>query len=130
MLFDDIDDLFNNFFDDNFNVFAQPSYRVSEGDMKKCPVCGRTYTDFRRLGKFGCGECYKTFRAPAETMMKQIHPNTVHNGKIPSKSGEGLKKKRLYAKLKADLQAAVEKEDYETAARLHKQIREMENEVK
>ncbi|MCD8390493.1 MAG: UvrB/UvrC motif-containing protein [Firmicutes bacterium] len=126
MLFDEF---FDNFFDD-FNVFSQPSYYTTERSSKKCPVCGRTVEDFRRLGKCGCGECYKTFREPVESVIKQIHPNAAHTGKIPSKSGEGLKKKRLYNKLKADLQAAVQSEDYETAAKLHKQIREMENEVK
>ena len=62
--------------------------------------------------------------------MKQIHTNSSHTGKIPSKSGEKLKKKRVYEELKLNLQKAVANEDYETAAKLHKKIREMENEVK
>ena len=57
-------------------------------------------------------------------------PSTVHVGKIPSKSGEELKLKRKYETLKQELSAAVKNEDYETAAKLHKQIREIENEVK
>ena len=62
--------------------------------------------------------------------LRQIHPSTVHVGKIPSKSGEELKLKRKYETLKQELSAAVKNEDYETAAKLHKQIREIENEVK
>ena len=64
------------------------------------------------------------------TTLRQIHPSTVHVGKIPSKSGEELKLKRKYETLKQELSAAVKNEDYETAAKLHKQIREIENEVK
>ena len=77
-----------------------------------------------------CSECYKVFRGPVTETLRQIHPSTVHVGKIPSKSGEELKLKRKYETLKQELSAAVKNEDYETAAKLHKQIREIENEVK
>ena len=124
MLFDE---LFDDIFSD-FGMFTQqsPLYKSE----KKCPVCGRTYSDFRRTGKFGCGECYNTFRAPAAEVIKSIHSNVIHTGKIPSKSGEKLKKKRAYEELKKQLQEAVKTEDYETAAKLHRQIREMEGELK
>lgn len=123
MLFDE---LFNDFFED-FNMFT-PTPQFKE--EKKCPVCGRSYSDFRRLGKFGCGECYKTFKTPIISVMKQLHTNSEHTGKIPSKSGHKIKQKRIYEDLKQKLQKAVADEDYETAAKLHKEIRKMENEVK
>lgn len=119
MLFDE---LFNDLFDD-FNMFTQAPYKSE----KKCPLCGKTYSDFRRTGKFGCGECYKTFKAPVTEIMKQIHSTPSHTGKVPSKSGEQLRKKRVLEQLKKQLQDAVKAEDYETAAQLHKKIREMEN---
>lgn len=116
-------DLFSDF-NDLFDAFMQP---VTYKDERKCPLCGHTWSDFRRYGKFGCGECYKTFRAPAEATLRQIHSTSVHTGKIPSKSGSELKRKRQYEALKAQLREAVKNEDYETAAKLHKQIREMED---
>lgn len=119
-------DLFSDFFD-GFDMFFQP---VTVKEEKKCPVCGNTYSDFRRTGKLGCGECYNTFRAPVTETLRQIQPSTQHTGKIPSKSGEELKLKRKYETLKQELSNAVKNEDYETAAKLHKQIREIENEVK
>ncbi len=119
-------DLFSDFFD-GFDVFMHP---VTAKEEKKCPVCGHTYSDFRRTGKIGCGECYKVFRSPIADTLKQIQPSAVHTGKIPSKSGEKLKIKRKYETLKQELASAVKNEDYETAAKLHKQIREIENEVK
>ena len=124
MLFDE---LFNDFFDD-FSLFTQQTSPYKS--EKKCPLCGHTYSDFRRTGKFGCGECYKTFKAPATEVIKSIHSNASHTGKIPSKSGEKLKKKRIYENLKKQLQEAVKSEDYETAEKLHKQIRDMEGELK
>lgn len=53
-------DLFSDLFD-GFDWFMQPTTYKEE---KKCPVCGRTYSDFRRDGKLGCSECYKVFRGP------------------------------------------------------------------
>ena len=119
-------DLFSDFFD-GFDIFMQP---VTVKEEKKCPVCGHTYSDFRRTGKIGCSECYRVFRTPIAETLRQVQPSTVHTGKIPSKSGEELKLKRKYETLKQELSTAVKNEDYETAAKLHKQIREIENEVK
>jgi protein arginine kinase activator len=118
-LFSDFENLFGS-----LDAFMQP---MTYKDERKCPVCGHTWSDFRRTGRFGCGECYKTFRTPAENTLRQIHSTAAHTGKIPSKSGSELKKKRQYEALKAQLQEAVKNEDYEKAAKLHKQIREMEN---
>lgn len=116
-------DLFSELFD-AFDMFAQP---VTYSEEKKCPVCGRTYSEFARTGKLGCSECYKTFRAPVSRTLRQIHSTTHHTGKIPSRSGSEIKKQRKYEQLKAQLQEAVKAEDYEKAAKLHKEIRAMEN---
>ena len=119
-------DLFSDFFD-GFDIFMQPTAVKEE---KRCPVCAHTYSDFRRTGKIGCGECYIVFRPQISAALRQVQPSAGHIGKIPSKSGSELKRKREYEDLKRRLAAAVKDEDYETAAKLHKRIREMENEVK
>ena len=120
-------DLFSEF-EDFFNSFASFIQPVAHKEEQKCPVCGHTWSDFRKSGRFGCSECYNTFRTPAASALKQIHANSQHTGKFPSKWGKLLMKKRQVAELKAQLQEAVRSEDYETAAKLHKQIRAMENE--
>lgn len=113
-LFSDFSDFFNN-----FDVF--PVYQ----DVKTCPQCGRSYSDFQKSGKFGCAQCYETFRVPVAATLKQIHQNTAHTGKLPSRSAEGLKQKRRMAELKQQLSKAVAEEDYETAAKLHKELKAM-----
>ena len=120
-------DLFSDFFDNGFGVFMQP---VTVMEEKRCPVCGHTYADFRRTGKLGCGECYNTFRASMSEVLKQTQVADTHTGKIPSKAGEKLRLKRDVERLKNELSQAVKQEDYETAAKLHKQIRQMEGGVK
>lgn len=117
-------DLFSDFFN-AMDAFVQPT---SVQEVKKCPVCAHTWNDFRRSGRFGCSECYNTFRQSAASAIRQIHSTTTHNGKIPAKANEGLSRRREYENLKQKLQEAVKSEDYESAAKLNKQIREMEKE--
>lgn len=112
-------DLFSDFFD-SFDVM--PVYREND----RCPNCGRSYYDFSKSGRLGCGECYKAFENPVRSTLKRMQKSTHHTGKIPSRQSEGLLKKRKLEELKKELSAAVSKEDYELAARLHKEIKAME----
>lgn len=115
-IFSEFEDFFNS-----FDVF--PTYR----EVKSCPNCGRTYQSFQKTGKFGCGECYKTFKEPVRQTLRQIHQNSKHHGKIPAGSAKELKLKRHYEELKAALSKAVKEEDYETAAKIHKELKSMGN---
>ncbi len=114
-------DIFSDFSDffDSFDIF--PTYR----DSVKCPGCGRTLQDFRNIGKFGCAKCYETFRPQVTSALKQIHQNTQHTGKLPAGSAAELKLKRRYEELKAELKKAVSEEDYEKAAKLHKELKSL-----
>ncbi len=112
-------DLFSDFFD-SFDVF--PVYR----EEVKCPNCGRTYSDFQKTGKVGCSECYKAFEAPISRTLRQIQASDEHVGKLPSKSSGEIRKKRRLSELRTQLSKAVSEENYELAAKLHKEIKELE----
>ena len=112
-------DLFSDFFD-SFDVF--PVYH----EENRCPNCGRTYYDFQKSGRLGCSECYKAFENPVRSTLRQIQKNTMHTGKIPSGQSAELAKKKRLADLKAQLAKAVSTEDYELAAKLHKEIKNIE----
>lgn len=120
-----------DFLSDFFNSFEEilPSSSMYH-EEKTCPVCHRTYRDFQKSGKLGCGACYEAFRIPITATLRQIHSNTVHTGKVPSRCSGELKRQRLYEALKKQLSDAVKNENYEEAARLHKEIRNMESEGK
>lgn len=113
-------DLFSDLF--NELGFISP---VQHEELK-CPLCGHTYSDFRKSGKLGCAKCYETFKSPLLTTLKQIHQNPVHTGKIPKSFNSKIQKKRELESLKAKLSEAVKSEDYELAARLHREIKELE----
>lgn len=119
-------DLFSELFgmfDDFDHMFAA---NAAPRESKTCPVCGCTWNDFNRSGKFGCGECYKVFNSAADSVLRQIHSTSLHSGKIPSKSGAEVKLKRRLEELRRQLKDAVANEDYENAAKLHAQIKEIE----
>lgn len=119
-------DLFSELFDmfDSMDMFN--TQNVVRNDNKKCSVCGHTWADFNRTGKFGCPECYKTFANGAEGVLRQVHSSSQHVGKVPSKSGADIRAKRRLEELKKRLKDAVNKEEYEKAAKLHAEIKSIE----
>jgi len=104
----------------------QPSEAAREKKLK-CPSCGLTYDDFKRLGKMGCGQCYETFKAYLVPLLKRIHGFDVHVGKVPRKQGRAARPKKVdVEELKKRLQKAVELEEFEEAAQLRDEIKKYE----
>ncbi len=91
-----------------------------------CPNCGLSYTNFKKIGRLGCGECYIAFKKYLILLLKRIHGSAQHVGKVPRKTGVALKKKTLLQDLGDKLQAAIKVEDFEEAARIRDRIREIE----
>ncbi len=92
----------------------------------KCPNCGLTYGDFKKIGRLGCGDCYQAFRKYLAPLLKRIHGSAQHLGKSPFKVGKVLKKKIDAQDLRIKLAQAIEREEFEEAAKLRDQIKEME----
>lgn len=101
-----------------------------------CSACGLTYEDFRKIGRLGCGECYTAFAKYLGPLLKRIHGASQHVGKSPRVISEGVYPKAPKAKavdvndLKASLQQAIEREDFEEAALLRDAIKEAEAKIK
>ncbi|MDD5477591.1 MAG: UvrB/UvrC motif-containing protein [Candidatus Omnitrophica bacterium] len=110
--------------------FQKPSSKEEELVNIKCPSCGLSYADFKKIGRLGCGECYDVFRKYLAPLLKRIHGSNQHVGKSPLKIKTTLtrvsKKKIDLAELKEQLQKAIQKEAFEEAARLRDQIKEIE----
>lgn len=97
----------------------------------KCKKCGLTYSDFKKIGRLGCSECYSTFKKYLGPLLKRIHGSSQHFGKAPFEE-EVLLKNKLEGKtdlgqLRQNLQKAIKEEAFEEAARIRDQIRELEN---
>jgi len=96
----------------------------------RCPNCGLTFSEFKETGKLGCGECYHTFDKALQPFIRRVQGTLQHGGKIPERIGGNLKVRQKLEKLKIKLQDAIRLEEFEEAARLRDEIREMEKKVK
>ncbi len=87
----------------------------------KCAKCGFTQADFKKTGRLGCAECYATFAEGLEGLLKTMHKGTRHVGKVPQSRNLAERLKGL----RKELEKAVEDEDFERAARLRDEIKQM-----
>ena len=92
-----------------------------------CPSCGTTYSDFKKSGILGCSECYKNFDATLMPVIKRVQGSITHIGKIPQKSGKEIIEKRKITNLKDDLKKAITAEEYERAAIIRDEIKDIQN---
>jgi len=95
-----------------------------------CTYCHTTVDDFRRSGRLGCPHCYSIFETQLRGILRRIHGSTYHLGKVyvPPASEAAERSTRL-AGLRRKLQRAVETEDFERAAMIRDQIRELETAI-
>lgn len=92
-----------------------------------CSNCELSFKDFRRLGKFGCSDCYSSFESKLDPILKRVHSgNTRHIGKIPKRSGGVLHKKKELASYRNDLEKLIIEENFEEAAVIRDRIKEIE----
>ena len=117
-------DLFSDFFDDGFKLFINEPQRSVPNAY--CPKCNMSLAQFSKSGKLGCPDCYQAFRPYLNEVLKNIHANTEHTGKISKNANEKIKLRREIEKLKAELERAVLKQDFENAATIRDKIKELE----
>lgn len=116
--------LFEGFLEMSGNA---PQYTTREDE---CPLCHMKYEEFKRTGKLGCSKCYEVFNANMKPLIRRIHGNIHHTGKVPARTGGILKVKRDIEKLKEELKTAILREEYEKAAGIRDKIRQLENKEK
>ncbi len=99
----------------------------------RCSVCGMSYTDFKKIGRLGCAQCYTDFKKALLPLIRRIQGTGHHAGKRPSSvagvTAPAREETRLKV-LKASLQELVKREEFEEAARVRDQIKELESNVK
>lgn len=96
--------------------------------VKRCSACGWSAGDIQKTGKLGCPDCYTVFSAELSSSLKRLSAGESHRGRRPlceNKACEEAQKTEEISldELKKQLQAAVEREEYEKAAALRDRIR-------
>lgn len=92
----------------------------------KCPACGFSQAELKKTGRLGCSECYETFSDSLESLLKAMHKGLVHKGKIPARAMQAHQREVQARELRRDLEQAVAEENYEAAATLRDQLKQLE----
>lgn len=95
----------------------------------QCPGCGLTYAQFGQIGRFGCDRCYDSFGENLLPLLRRLHGNQKHIGKIPARVGSHVKLKKDIERLREELQKKIAEEAFEEAAVLRDKIRKLENKI-
>ncbi|MCA0758372.1 UvrB/UvrC motif-containing protein [Paenibacillus sp. N4] len=113
----------------DFEQLGAPGMGSMQQQPLRCEECGLTYAQFSKIGRFGCSNCYQAFSEKLDPLLKRVHSGTVHSGKIPKRSGNQIRCRKEIEQLRRDLQTRIEHEEFESAAQLRDQIRELERKM-
>ena len=104
---------------------SQEIEQAGGGAELKCPRCGFSQADFKKSGRLGCPECYKTFAEGLEGLLKTMHKGVRHEGKVPEALRANREQSDRLKILQKKLTKAIEQENFEEAAQLRDQIKQM-----
>lgn len=97
-----------------------------------CEKCETSYDEFLQRGRFGCSQCYRSFHKELGRTFRGIQGSEAHTGKRPkgymAPNDKIVKDLSEQERLSFELQKAIEKEEYEEAARLRDLIRQLKKE--
>lgn len=120
---------FGNFLSSVFGNSTATGGALQSGNVLRCKQCGSSIDEISKNGKVGCANCYETFKSDLLPLIERIHGNTTHVGKIPSSAGEHVKIKNNIKNLKQELKEAINKQEFERAAVLRDEIKNLESQV-
>lgn len=103
------------------------SKRSARQQQLRCEECGLTFAEFREHSLLGCPHCYSAFEGPLSSLLERAHEGATHHvGKVPRRAGAGETRQLQLTRMRKRLDNAVAAEDYELAAQLRDDIRQLE----
>jgi protein arginine kinase activator len=98
----------------------------------RCSNCGFAQSDFKKSGRLGCSECYAVFHDGLKGLLKAMHSGEQHTGKRPGQPPQVARRSDYSGQidlLRKRLSASVEAENYEEAAQLRDELRQLESRI-
>ncbi|MBU1672550.1 MAG: UvrB/UvrC motif-containing protein [Actinobacteria bacterium] len=102
---------------------------VLPGELSVCDICGTSYNDFSKMGYLGCADCYQAFAEPLGMVIAEFQGSEEHRGKVPGNASEGALLRRRLVELERNLARQISQEQYEAAAAVRDQIREIQGRI-
>jgi len=87
-----------------------------------CSGCGMRLSDFRKISRLGCQNCYVAFADELDPLLHGMQKGPRHVGKKPAAHSANVQMPSSLSSLKKALDEAVAAENYEEAALLRDQI--------
>ncbi len=100
----------------------------SQTDAVRCSFCASTLRDFRQTGRLGCPYCYTAFEQSLRELLVKVHGQSQHRGREYA-GAQGSPEAPLPVspdRLRERLERAIRNEEFELAATLRDQLREIE----
>ena len=114
----------NTFSDFLGSFFGEPTVGALSSRTVRCEKCGSTFNDIVNSGKIGCADCYRSFYDKLLPSLQRIHGKTRHEGKTPKAvKVETDSTESKISRLEKELKDAVERQDFEKAARIRDEIK-------
>ncbi len=107
-------------------AIGQTAEELKRLDQQACPVCGITFYEFRSQGRLGCPHDYVCFQAQLEPLIVNIHGESEHVGKRPRRSAGGSAGRTQLIRLRREMKAAIDEEEYERASQIRDEIQRIE----
>ena len=95
-------------------------------NTKRCKGCGTGFSEIIESGKVGCAECYNEFYNDLLPYIKRVHGSVKHIGKVPNSAPLAAAEPNRIALLKQHLNDLVAREEFEAAAKVRDEIKELE----
>lgn len=108
---------------------AEGATKISGASDLTCATCGLPFGSYRETLLLGCSDCYDSFEKQLTADLRKFHGSTVHRGRVPNDAPAQLSVQRSPQELKKRLQDAVKAEDFELAAKLRDELRDLDSKV-
>lgn len=103
---------------------------------KPCRICGTTFREFLESGLLGCPTCYDEFHEALKPVLRRLHGATRMKATAGEASTKPINAQNIEpeiqtsnhkrAQLEAELQKAIEDENYEHAAQIRDTLKQIE----
>lgn len=98
-------------------------------EEKQCPTCQMTLKDIAHVGKFGCANCYATFKEDIIDIVRSVQGGQFeHVGKTPQSSYKKLAIKKQIEEKTKYLNKLIEEQNFEEAAVVRDEIKALKDE--
>ncbi|MBI4549298.1 MAG: UvrB/UvrC motif-containing protein [Candidatus Omnitrophica bacterium] len=103
---------------------------LQKKEESRCRGCGLTYEEFAKSGRLGCPECYEDFSKPLTSLIKRVQKGIQHTGKKPGNTPTQIRFHIDLKDLQERLRKSIQMEEFEEAARIRDQIKQLETQIK